>query len=72
MCASVLESAVGIGETVGNQKINKIIAEFAKKTIIIFECDNKTFLILIIKIDSKISEVFKKLDSVIQKIITMY
>ena len=48
MCASVLESAMGIGETIGNQKINKVIAELEDKTIMIFECDNKTFLILII------------------------
>ncbi len=35
MCASVLESAVGIGDTIGDQKINKIIVELDEKTILI-------------------------------------
>ncbi|MFX1388609.1 MAG: hypothetical protein ACFE9Z_00930 [Promethearchaeota archaeon] len=72
MCASVLESAVGIGETVGNQKINRVIAELKEKTVILLECDDKTFLILIIKVESQISEVFSRLDDIIQKIITLY
>ncbi len=72
MCASVLESAVGIGEAIGNQKINKIIAELEEKTILIFECDNNTFLILIINRESQISYIFNKLEGIIQRIIKMY
>ncbi|MFX1377607.1 MAG: hypothetical protein ACFFA4_00805 [Promethearchaeota archaeon] len=72
MCASVLESAVGIGEAIGNQEINKIIGELEEKTIIIFECDKNTFLTLIINRDSDISYILSKLDGVIQKIIKMY
>ncbi len=72
MCASVLESAVGIGGAIGSQKINKIIAELEEKTILIFECDNNTFLILIIKRESKVSYILSKLEEIIQKIIKLY
>ena len=72
MCASVLESAVGIGETMGNRKINKIITELAEKTIFIFECDIKTFLIMIVKKDSNINLIFSKLQEYIQSLIKLY
>jgi len=68
MCASVLESAVEIGETIGNQKISKVIAELAEMTILIYECSQKAFLILIFNRDSKISYILGKLEEVIQKI----
>lgn len=72
MCASVLESAVGIGETMGNRKINKIITELAEKTIFIFECDNKTFLILIVKNESNINLIFSNLQEYIQSLVKLY
>lgn len=72
MCASVLESAVGIGETMGNRKIKKIITELAEKTIFIFECDNKTFLILIIKKKSNTDFIFSELQEVIQTLVKLY
>ncbi len=72
MCASVLESAVGIGETMGNRKINKIITELAEKTIFIFECDSKTFLIMIVKEDSNINLIFSKLQEYIQSLVKFY
>lgn len=72
MCASVLESAVGIGEAIGSQIINKIIVELEEKVILIFECDNNTFLIVIINKESKISYIFSNLEEIIQKIIKMY
>ena len=72
MCASVLESAVGIGETMGNRKINKIITELAEKTIFIFECDNKTFLIMIVKKESNINLIFSKLQEYIQSLAKLY
>ncbi len=68
MCASVLESAMGIGETIGNLKINKIIAELEEKTILIFECDTKKFLTLIINRKSDISYCMEKLEEIIPKI----
>ena len=67
MCATVLESAIGIGETIGNQKFKKIITELEEKTIIIFEYDNKSFFILIINRDSNISYVLNKMEEIIQK-----
>ncbi|NVM37543.1 MAG: hypothetical protein HWN81_18250 [Candidatus Lokiarchaeota archaeon] len=72
MCASVLESAVGIGETMGNRKINKIITELAEKTIFIFECDIKTFLILIAKKESNVNLIFSKLQDYIQSLVKLY
>lgn len=72
MCASVLESAVGIGETMGNRKINKIITELAEKTILIYECDIKTFLILIVKKESNINLIFSKLQEYIQILVKLY
>ncbi len=68
MCATVLESAVGIGETLGNQKFKKVIAELEEKTILIFECDISTFFILIINRDSNISFIISKLEEIIQKV----
>jgi predicted regulator of Ras-like GTPase activity (Roadblock/LC7/MglB family) len=72
MCASVLESAVGIGDAIGSQKINKIIAELEGKTILIFECDIYTFLILIINRESDTSYIFNELEELVQKMIRMY
>jgi predicted regulator of Ras-like GTPase activity (Roadblock/LC7/MglB family) len=72
MCASVLESAVGIGDAIGSQKINKIIAELEGKTILIFECDISTFLILIINRESDTSYIFNELEELVQKMIRMY
>ena len=72
MCASVLESAVGIGETIGEQEINKIIAELAEKTILIFKCDNKTFLIIIVNRESNASLILETFNEIIHKVVKMY
>ncbi|MFX0003590.1 MAG: roadblock/LC7 domain-containing protein [Candidatus Hodarchaeota archaeon] len=72
MCASVLESAVKIGETLSNQEIKMIIAELEEKTILILECDRNTFLILIINSESKVSNILFKLKELKEKIIKMY
>lgn len=72
MCASVLESALGIGETVGNREIHKIIAEVAEKTILIFECDEKTFLTILVNKESNVNLILNKLNENVQKIIKMY
>jgi predicted regulator of Ras-like GTPase activity (Roadblock/LC7/MglB family) len=56
MCASVLESAVGLGQTVGSKKINKIIAELEEKTVVIVQMsDNKTFITFILGDQSDVS-----------------
>ncbi|MFX1289123.1 MAG: roadblock/LC7 domain-containing protein, partial [Promethearchaeota archaeon] len=44
MCASVLESAIGLSHTIGDRKVIKIVAELGTQTIVITECDEKTFL----------------------------
>lgn len=61
MCASVLESAVGLGQTIRDSKIEKIIAEIEEKTIIITECNEKTFLTLIAKKESKVSLILSQI-----------
>ena len=72
MCASVQESALGIGDTIGSQKINKIIAELEEKVVLIFECDDNTILILILNRESNISNILNRLDEFIHKMIRMY
>ena len=70
MCASVLESAEGLGQTIGEGKISKIITELEDQSILLVKCNVKTFLVLFFKSDSKISYVTKNLDGYIQRIIT--
>lgn len=72
MCASVLESAIGLGRTMGDRKASKIIAELGTQTIIIRECDEKTFLVLNLNYDSKFSNISEKLEDYIRKIIFLY
>ncbi len=71
MCASVLESATGLGQTIGNRKIKKIITELEEKTIIIVECNNKTFLTLVVNYDSKVNLILSHLQDYIQKLISL-
>ena len=68
MCASVLEGATELGQTIGNRKINKIIAELEEKTIIIVECDEKSFFILIINKESQVDIILNQLNEYIQQI----
>lgn len=69
MCASVFESAVGLGETMGNQKIIKIIAELEKSSILMVEIkDKKVFLIFIINDQSNSSFIFNQLEDSIHKL----
>lgn len=72
MCASVLESALGLGKTIGGKKFNKIIAELDKDTIILIECDEKTFLSFILNDISKINPILDEIESYIRKIIFLY
>jgi predicted regulator of Ras-like GTPase activity (Roadblock/LC7/MglB family) len=69
MCATVLESALGIGDSLGNQKFKKVIAELEEKTIFIVEGDKSTFFVLVINRESHISYVMSKLEEIIQKFI---
>ena len=69
MCASVLESAEGLGKSFGANKTRKIIAELGTYTIIIVECNNDIFLTFIIENESQIEQVFINLTKFSQKII---
>ncbi|MFX1522445.1 MAG: roadblock/LC7 domain-containing protein [Promethearchaeota archaeon] len=69
MCASVLESAVGLGETMGNQKIIKVIAELEKTSILMVEIkEKKVFIIFIINDESDSNFIFEHLEEYIKKI----
>ena len=70
MCASVLKSAEGLGQTFGEGKVGKIITELEDQSIIIVKCNEKTYLVLFFKDDSKVDFITKNLDGYIQKIIT--
>jgi len=72
MCASVLESAENLGQTIRSEKLGKIITELDDKTIIIVKCDENTFLTLIINEQSKIGLILDQLDKLIKKIIEEY
>ena len=72
MCASVLESALGVGKTIGGKKFNKIIAELDNDTMILIECDEKTFLSFILNDNSKINPILDEIEKYIQKIIFLY
>lgn len=72
MCASVLEGATELGQTIGNRKINKIIAELEEKTIIIIECDEKSFFILIVNKESQVDIILNQLNEYIQLISGIY
>jgi predicted regulator of Ras-like GTPase activity (Roadblock/LC7/MglB family) len=72
MCASVLESALGLGRTSGDQKLAKIIAELGNQSIIIMECDDKTFLALFINYKSNMKILLNKINKYINKIILSY
>ena len=67
MCASVLESAEGLGQNIGGN-VSKIITELDKQTIVIIKCENKTFLSFLIEKDSHFELVLKKISDFTQKI----
>ena len=69
MCASVLESAEELGKTIEDKKINKIITEIEKISILIFKCDESIFLTIIINEESKIGLIFDQLEIYIQRIL---
>ena len=72
MCASVLESALSIGRSSGDQKVVKIIAEIEETSIIIIECDEKRFLTLFADYESKINTLLEEIKNYIKKIVLIY
>ena len=72
MCASVLESAISLGRTMGDRKAVKIIAELGTQTIVITECDEKTFLVFDLNYESNFNVILEKMEDYIRKIIFLY
>ena len=72
MCASVLESAIGLSHTMGDRKTAKIIAELGTQTIVITECDEKTFLVLNLNYESNFGVILEKMEDYIRKLIFLY
>ena len=72
MCASVLESAISLGRTMGDRKAKKIIAELVNQTIVIIECDEKTFLVFDLNYQSAFSVILEKMEDYVRKIIFLY
>ncbi len=72
MCASVLESATDLGRTMGDRKAAKIIAELGTQTIVITECDEKTFLVFDLDYESNFNVILEKMEDYIRKIIFLY
>ena len=72
MCASVLESAIGLSHTMGDRKTVKIIAELENQTIIVTECDEKTFLVFDLKYESNFNAILQKMEDYIRKLIFLY
>ena len=73
MCASVLESAISLGRTMGDRKTAKIIVELGTQTIVITECDEKTFLVFNLDYQSNFNLILEKMEvDYIRKIIFLY
>ncbi|TET00758.1 MAG: roadblock/LC7 domain-containing protein [Promethearchaeota archaeon] len=72
MCASVLESALSLGRTMGDRKAAKIIAELGTQTIVITECDEKTFLVFNLDYQSNFNVILEKMEDYIRKLIFLY
>lgn len=73
MCATVLESAKDLKINLNSKKMNKIIIELESgKSIIIIECDEKTFLSFILKKDSNIDLLLNNLDDYCTNILSYY
>ena len=72
MCASVLESAINLGRTMGDKKTTKIITELGTQTIVITECDEKTFLVFDLNHESNFNVILEKMEDYIRKMIFLY
>ena len=72
MCASVLESAIELGKTIGDEKIDKIIAELENQTVLVIECDENTFLTLLLNEKSKVTQILNEIEKYLRKIIFLY
>ncbi len=69
MCASVLESAISLGQAMGDKKTAKVIAELGTQTIVITECDEKTFLVFDLIYESNFITIQNNMQDYIHKLI---
>jgi len=72
MSASVIGSAEGLGKTVGDRTISKIITELEERTIIIVGCGERIVLTLVVDEESKVDLILKEIDEYLEKIIKIY
>ncbi|MFX0032032.1 MAG: roadblock/LC7 domain-containing protein [Candidatus Hodarchaeota archaeon] len=72
MSASVLDSALRLGKIIGEKKFNKFIAELEHNTIVIIECDEKTFISFVLNENSKFYSLLDRIEDYIKKVIYLY
>ena len=72
MAASVLETAKGMGAMMNERGVVKIITELEIFSLMIIECDIKTFLVLIIDENSNISPFLSDVKNIIRKLSFLY
>ncbi len=79
MCASVLDGAIGIGHTIGERNLDKIITELEvkaesseKQTLMIVKGNEETFLTLLIDNESKVDFILNNLTEYIHKMAGSY
>ena len=72
MCASVMESINGLGKAIGGKPFTKLIAELENYTIILIECDEKTFISFILNESSKPNSFLNKTGDYIRKLKLLY
>jgi predicted regulator of Ras-like GTPase activity (Roadblock/LC7/MglB family) len=69
MCASLIESAEGIAETTGSNKIGNIITELENgQMIIILNCDDNSFFSFVLEKESKFEPIIKNIEKYKRKI----
>ncbi|MBD3194207.1 MAG: hypothetical protein GF317_04075 [Candidatus Lokiarchaeota archaeon] len=69
MIASVLKSAEGLGESIGEKEVKKIITHLKNCTIIISQFRQKSlFLTFLLDHDSLIEPILKEIDNYLRKI----
>ena len=70
MCASALNSAVGLGETIGDRQTKSITVELEDKIIIVAPCEPKLFIALLVqkKTAKKVATVLSELEAYASKI----
>jgi G:T-mismatch repair DNA endonuclease (very short patch repair protein) len=56
----------------GDRKATKIIAELGNQTIVVMECDEKTFLVFDLTYESNFNAILEKLEDYIRKLIFLY